>query len=472
MLKNKIHSEIISHLNFEPTAGQLVAMDILANFVVNIKSSSCILLKGYAGTGKTSIVAAFVKTLDKFKIKFELLAPTGRAAKVLSEYSGFNAQTIHKCIYRQKSMNEGLGRFVLNINKLSNAIFIVDEASMLSNTSYDDSAFGSGKLLTDLVDFVKQGNNCRLIIVGDTAQLPPVGMDLSPALNASDLSGLDLDVSEIFLDEVVRQQSESGILFNATQIRNILDTGRNEIPQFNVIDFHDVKRITGGELLEHLAQEYDKGGRDSNVVICYSNKRANRYNNGIRSRILFYDEELSVGDYLMVARNSYFWVEDIPEIGFIANGDIVEVTRIGRRYEEYGFRFADVTIRLLDDNRQQIDVRIILDSLMMDGPSLGAENMKNLFQQISLDYSNIKTQKARLTKIKEDPFFNAMQVKFAYAVTCHKAQGGQWPNIFIDQGFFKPEMISREYLRWLYTAFTRATDKLYLVNFDESFFQQ
>lgn len=470
MLKNSIQNEIVSHLNFNPTLGQMIAVEALANFIVNPKPDSCILLKGYAGTGKTSIIAGYVKALEKLKIKFELLAPTGRAAKVLTDYSGAKAHTIHKCIYRQKNMKEGMGKFVLNYNKLTNAIFIVDEASMLSDFSFEDNVFGSGKLLSDLIEFVRQGNNCRLILVGDTAQLPPVGLDISPALNYSELSNFNLDVKELFLNEVVRQQTDSGILQNATQIRTILDSGIIKTPKFNIEGYNDIKRISGGELLEYLAEEYNKNGREGNVVICYSNKRANRYNNGIRARILFHEEELSAGDYLMVARNSYYWVEDIPEVGFIANGDIVEVTRIGKRYEMYGFQFADITIRLLDDNRQLIDVRIILDSLMMDGPSLGSEHMKNLYQQVAMDYMHIKTHKARLKKIKEDPFFNAMQVKFAYAVTCHKAQGGQWPNIFIDQGFFRPEMINREYLRWLYTAFTRATENVYLVNFDESFF--
>lgn len=469
MVKNQIKSEILSKLSFNPTVGQIDAIESLASFVVNPKPNSCILLKGFAGTGKTSIIAGYVKTLEKLKIKYELLAPTGRAAKVLTEYSGAKAHTIHKCIYRQKNMQEGLGRFVLNFNKQTNAIFIVDEASMLSNASFEDNAFGSGKLLSDLIEFIRQGNNCRLILVGDTAQLPPIGLDISPALDYSELTNFNLDVTEIFLDEVVRQQAESGILHNATQIRTILDSNRIETPKFCVDRFNDVKKITGGELLEYLSDEYNKNGREGNVVICYSNKRANRYNNGIRSRILFHEEELSVGDYLMVARNSYFWVDDMPDIGFIANGDIVEITRIGKRYDMYGFKFADVTIKLLDDNRQLIDVRIILDSLMMDGPSMSSEHMKDLYQQIAQDYMHVK-QKERLKKIKEDPFFNAMQVKFAYAVTCHKAQGGQWPNIFIDQGFFKPEMLTREYLRWLYTAITRATNKVFLVNFDESFF--
>ncbi|MCB8963902.1 MAG: AAA family ATPase [Bacteroidales bacterium] len=471
MLKNQIQTEILSHLDFAPTPGQTIAIGALANFVVTPTPDTCVLLKGYAGTGKTSIIAAYVKTLDKLKVKYELLAPTGRAAKVLTEYSGAKAHTIHKCIYRQKNMHEGVGSFVLNYNKLSNAIFIVDEASMLSNSSFENSAFGSGKLLADLTEFVKQGKNCRLILVGDTAQLPPVGLDLSPALNSNELTDLNLEVTEILLTEVVRQQHNSGILHNATLIRDLLDTGRIASPKFITSSFTDFENINGGELLEHLANEYNKNGKQGNVVICYSNKQANRYNNGIRSRVLYSEEELSVGDYLMVTRNSYFWVADMPEIGFIANGDVVEVTRIGKRYDMYGFRFADVTIRLLDDKQQLVDVRIILDSLMMDGPSLGGEQMKELYQQVALDYAHVKTQKARLTKIKEDPFFNAIQVKFAYAVTCHKAQGGQWPKVFIDQGFFRPEMLTREYLRWLYTAITRATEKVYLVNFDKSFFE-
>ena len=319
MLKNKIQSEILSHLNFNPTLGQIAAIDGLANFVVNPKPDSCILLKGYAGTGKTSIIAGYVKTLEKLKVKFELLAPTGRAAKVLTEYSGAKAHTIHKCIYRQKTMKEGMGKFVLNYNKLTNAIFIVDEASMLSDFSFEDSAFGSGKLLSDLIEFVRQGNNCRLILVGDTAQLPPIGLDISPALNYSELANFNLDVKEFFLNEVVRQQSDSGILHNATLIRTILDSGIIETPKFSVEGFDDIEKITGGELLEYLSEEYNKNGREGNVVVCYSNKRANRYNNGIRSRILFHEEELSVGDYLMVARNSYFWVEDIADISFIAD---------------------------------------------------------------------------------------------------------------------------------------------------------
>jgi len=471
VLKIQIQEDIKSYLGYTPTSGQAAAIDILSDFTLNPDSGKCLLIKGYAGTGKTSLIAGYVKTLQKLKVPFELLAPTGRAAKVLTDYSGIKALTIHKCIYRQKSISEGIGKFVLNLNKLTNAIFIVDEASMISNSSFEDSAFGSGKLLSDMVEFVKQGKNCRLIVVGDTAQLPPVGLDISPALDARELSMFNLDVQEIFLNEVVRQDLGSGILFNATRIRQILDSTAISTPKFDVSTrFKDIERIDGGSIMEYLTEEYSRSNRNSNVVICYSNKQANRYNIAIRSRILFNEEELSVGDYLMVARNNYYWVADNPNIAFIANGEIVEVKRIGKHYNLYGFRFADVTLKLTDEDNQEVDARIILDSLTIDGPSLGSEQMKNLYAAVAQDYQHIKTYRTRLQKIREDPFFNAIQVKFAYAVTCHKAQGGQWPNVFIDQGFFRESMINREYLRWLYTAVTRATSKVYMVNFNDIFF--
>jgi len=470
MLRNRLKDIIVSNIGFRPTPGQEFAVDLLSQFVTQPKSNQCFLLKGYAGTGKTSLIASFVKTLSTFKIPYVLLAPTGRAAKVLSSYCGFPAFTIHKWIYRQKGMKDGVGRFDLNINQLKNAIFIVDEASMLSNSSYEDSIFGSGKLLNDLIEFVNRGLGCRLMIVGDVAQLPPVGLSISPALDAVVLETFDLDVIQADLTEVVRQEEGSGILCNATIIREMLDSDIIEIPTFDLKDFKDIQRLPGAELIETLTYEYDKFGREGNVVLSYSNKRANKYNEGIRSRILWKDEELSVGDSLMVVRNSYFWVEDKPEIGFIANGDIVEVTRIRKHTELYGFRFADVTIKLIDYQNQEIDVKIMLDTLTLEGPSLSMAQNKELYTKISEDYQHVKTRPERLKRIKEDHYFNAIQVKFAYAVTCHKAQGGQWRNVFIDQGFFKDDMISREYLRWLYTALTRATEKVYLVNFDDKFF--
>lgn len=469
MIKTHVVKEIVERLGFAPTVGQLEAINTLSEFTVQPTGNECMLLTGYAGTGKTSLIAAYVKALDKFDINYQLLAPTGRAAKVLAEYSGCNAYTIHKIIYRQQSNTDGFGRFTLNFNKSKNTIFIVDEASMISNQSFDDSAFGSGKLLTDLIEYVKMGKDCKLMLVGDTAQLPPVGLSISPALNPTELEALGFRVRLAELNEVIRQQLDSGILYNATTLRNLIDSSANSYPKFN-LGFTDVERITGGELLEYLADEYAKNGREGNIVICYSNKRANRYNQGIRSKILYYEEELSVGDYLMVARNNYYWVNDRPNIGFIANGEIVRVKRIGKRTELYGFRFADVTLELPDYDYEEFDAKLILDSLFMDGPSLGNESMKQLYQQVMSDYLHLKTKKARMKQLQNDPFFNALQAKFAYAVTCHKAQGGQWPTVFIDQGFFNDNMLTREYLRWLYTAFTRATKKVYLVNFDEKFF--
>ena len=470
MLSNRLKEIIVSNIGFKPTIGQEDTIELLSQFVINPNSNQCFLLKGYAGTGKTSLIASFVKTLATFKIPYVLLAPTGRAAKVLSSYCGFPAFTIHKSIYRQKGMKDGVGKFDLNINLQKNAIFIVDEASMLSNSSYEDSIFGSGKLLNDLIEFVNRGVGCRLMIVGDVAQLPPVGLSISPALDANVLETFDLNVIQADLTEVVRQEEGSGILHNATILREMLDSDIIEIPTFELNNFKDIQRLPGADLIEMLTYEYDKFGREGNVVLSYSNKRANKYNEGIRNRILWKDEELSVGDFLMVVRNSYFWVEDKPEIGFIANGDIVEVTRIRKHSELYGFRFADVTIKLIDYQNQEIDVKILLDTLTLEGPSLTTAQNKELYTKISEDYQHVKTRPDRLKKIKEDHYFNAIQVKFAYAVTCHKAQGGQWRNVFIDQGFFKEDMISREYLRWLYTALTRATEKVYLVNFDDKFF--
>jgi len=469
VIKTHVIKEIVEKLGFAPTVGQLEAINALSEFTVQPNGNECILLKGYAGTGKTSLIAAYVKALDRFGISYQLLAPTGRAAKVLAEYSGCNAYTIHKVIYRQQSSTDGFGRFTLNFNKSKNTIYIVDEASMISNQAFDDSAFGSGKLLSDLIEYVRMGKDCKLMLVGDTAQLPPVGLDISPALNPTELEALGLNVRFAQLNEVIRQQFDSGILHNATAIRELIDSSTNDFPRFN-LDYRDMQRISGGELLEYLSDEYSKNGREGNIVICYSNKRANRYNQGIRSKILYHEEELSVGDYLMVARNNYFWVNDRPNIGFIANGEIVRVKRIGKRNEIYGFRFADVTLELPDYNYEEFDAKLILDSLFMDGPSLGNESMKLLYQQVMADYLHLKTKKARMKQLQNDPFFNALQAKFAYAVTCHKAQGGQWPTVFIDQGFFNDDMLTREYLRWLYTAFTRATQKVYLVNFDEKFF--
>lgn len=471
MQKKHLFGQIITNLGFELTKSQEIAANLITDFIVSPNPKSCFLLKGYAGTGKTSLIASTVKTLASNNLKVVLLAPTGRAAKVLSHYSGYPAYTIHKWIYRQKSLKDASGRFVLDRNLAKNCIFMVDEASMISNNSFDDSVFGSGRLLDDLISFVDDGENCKLMLVGDDAQLPPVKLDISPALNKHELKSLGLDVEEVTLREVVRQVQESGILHNATTVRSILESGKNAIPKFEMVGFKDFERISGSELLDLLESSYSKVGMDETVVLNYSNKRANKYNEGIRGKVLWREEEISQGDYLMVVRNNYFWVENDPDINFIANGDIVEVVRIKGIQEMHGFRFADLKIRLVDYNSRELDVKVLLDTLWVEGPSLTSDQTKTLYESVALDYPDAVGKQSKAKKMKSDPYFNALQVKFAYAVTCHKAQGGQWKNVFIDQGFFKEEMMSKEYLRWLYTAITRATEKVYLVNFDPTFFQ-
>ncbi|HNS30996.1 MAG TPA: AAA family ATPase [Tenuifilaceae bacterium] len=471
MQKNSLRSQIVRNLGFDLTKSQEVAADLLADFFASKNYSQTFVLKGYAGTGKTTLISSCVRSLVVSKVKVVLLAPTGRAAKVLSAYSGYPAYTIHRWIYRKQSEKDGFGKFVLNRNTLKNAVIIVDEASMINNNSFDDSAFGSGRLLDDLVQYVTSGHECKLMLAGDVAQLPPVRLDVSPALDKRVLESMGLDVSEITLGEVVRQAQDSGILYNATRIRNILESGNVEIPKFSLTGYNDIARISGADIIESIESSYSRAGTQDAVVINYSNKRANKYNQGIRSRILWREEELSSGDFLMVVKNSYFWVEDIPEIGFIANGDIVEVIRLYKVREMYGFRFADVLVRLVDYQQQELNVTIILDTLDIEGPSLSVEKSKELYANIAEEYAQIKSKKAKFKAISQDIHFNALQVKFAYAVTCHKAQGGQWKEVYIDQGFFKEDMISREYLRWLYTALTRATDKVYFVNFNPLFFE-
>jgi exodeoxyribonuclease-5 len=470
MQKNSIRNQIIKNLGFDLTSSQEVTSDLLSDFFVSKNYSYCFLLKGYAGTGKTTLISACVRSLVIAKIKVVLLAPTGRAAKVLTSYSGYPAYTIHKWIYRKQSQKDGFGKFVLNRNTLKNTVFIVDEASMISNNSTDDSTFGSGRLLNDLIQYVSSGDGCKLMLVGDLAQLPPVKLAISPALDKSVLQTFGLEVVEITLAEVVRQAKDSGILFNATKIREMLESDNIKIPKFQIEGFNDIVKIEGVDFLESLESSYSRVGSVDTVVVNYSNKRANKYNQGIRNRILWREEELSSGDFLMVVKNNYFWVENIPEVSFIANGDIVEVIRIFKVKELYGFRFADVAVRLIDYQQQELNLTILLDTLEIDGPSLPVEKSKELYNSVSEDYAYIQNRKTRISKINNDVHFNALQVKFAYAVTCHKAQGGQWKEVYIDQGFFREDMINREYLRWLYTALTRASEKVYLVNFNPAFF--
>lgn len=470
MVKETINRLIIRNVGFDLTKGQEIASEFLSQFITSAKERELFLLKGYAGTGKTSIIAACVNALLSLKKKVVLLAPTGRAAKVLSQYSDYPAYTIHRWIYRQRLKADGWGTFILSKNSAKDTVFIVDEASMISNTAMDGSGFGSGRLLEDLLTFVESGSNCKLLLVGDDAQLPPVSLDMSPALDANELEAFGYDVKEITLSEVVRQAESSGILTNATGIRSLLDEFRVEIPKFNVFDFDDVVRLSGSELVESLQSSYSQVGMDESIVIAYSNRRTNKYNQGIRNQILWYEEELSVGDYLMVVRNNYHWAQKLENVNFIANGDVVKVLRIHKVQSLHGFRFAQVTVELVDYQNQELEVTVLLDTLTVEGPSLPMERSDELFQSVMLDYDDIVNKRNRMAKVKADPYFNALQIKYAYAITCHKSQGGQWKHVYIDQAFFRPEMMTREYLRWLYTAFTRATEKVFLVNFNEEFF--
>ncbi|MDR3251060.1 MAG: AAA family ATPase [Tannerella sp.] len=464
MIKDFIRQKIADFFPFEPTVEQALALNILSDFLVSTERGGVLLFKGYAGTGKTSLLAATVKMMDSLSQKTVLLAPTGRAAKVFSEYSGHSAFTIHKKIYRQKTFSNEFSGFSLSDNLHKSTIFIVDEASMISNDSAGGSVFGSGRLLDDLVKYVYSGDNCRLILMGDSAQLPPVSLTESPALNADYLKRYNLETTEIQLTQVVRQQSDSGILFNATSIRNALRSGEIDIyPNIAVSNFADIKKINGDELIEEISSAYGRDGIDETMVICRSNKNANIYNNGIRNRILYREEEISSGDRLMVVKNNYAQNKGHDDIDFIANGEIVQVMRVRRSEELYGFRFCNVLARFAD-YETEIEIKIILDTLASESPSLSKEQNDRLFTAIMEDYSEISLRQERMRKIKENPYYNAVQVKYAYAVTCHKAQGGQWSNVFLDVGYVTEEMLGEDFYRWLYTAFTRATKRLYLVN--------
>jgi len=470
MLNDHIKNCILKNLEHIPTDGQNKLIEKLSDFILDDDSRKIFLLKGYAGTGKTTVISALVKATTELNIRSLLLAPTGRAAKVLSSYSQKSAFTIHKKIYRQKSTKDGFGTFILNANLYSNTLFIVDEASMISNYSNDLSIFGSGRLLNDLLDYVYNDKKCKLILIGDTAQLPPVGIDISPALDVDVLSSFNFKVQEIILTEVLRQSKESGVLFNATEVRANISSSKIEFPKILIDEFSDIESIAGNDLIENINDSYDKYGLENTIIITRSNKRANQYNKGIRSKILWREEEIAVGDFIMVVKNNYFWISDNEDIDFIANGDIAEIIQIKKYSERYGFRFADVVLRFIDYNNVEVTCKIILDTLDINSAALSNDDNKKLFYNITEDYSEIKRKKAKYEMVKTNPFFNALQVKFAYAVTCHKAQGGQWKSVFVDHGYISDDMIDIEFLRWLYTAFTRPTEKLYLVNFNKKFF--
>ena len=398
--------------------------------------------------------------------KTTLLAPTGRAAKVFSSYSGKSAHTIHKCIYRQKSIMDN-ATFTLSENRAQNTLFIVDEASMISNDG------SSGGLLDDLIEFVYSGRGCSMLLLGDTAQLPPVGEVESPALTNSYLRSMFLDVTAVELKQVMRQLNDSGILYNATMLRQrIEEEDTYDLPQIAFKGFDDICNVQGEELIEAIETSYNKAGMDETIILCRSNKRANVYNEGIRRRILYREEELSRGDMLMIVKNNYYWREQLgkedktilEKLDFIANGDIAEIIRVHGTEEMYGFRFADVTLSLIDYEDCEIDVKIMLNTLTSESPSLTREENEKLFNAVWEDYPEIRSKRKRMEEIRKNPYYNALQVKYGYAVTCHKAQGGEWKRVFIDQGYISEDMISPDYYRWLYTAFTRASEKLHLVN--------
>ncbi|MDD6379211.1 MAG: AAA family ATPase [Prevotella sp.] len=476
MLEDEITYRILKEFPFEPTGEQRAALRTFAAFLTDRDSRAAMILRGSAGTGKTVLASAIVRAMTLLKQKVVLLAPTGRAAKVFALNSGHEALTIHRKIYRERSFSGPSGAFNLNDNLHADTLFIVDEASMVSNSGHESSAFGSGRLLDDLIRYVYQGRNCRLLMVGDRAQLPPVGETESPALSADILGAYGLKVHECDLNEVVRQGSSSGILYNATNIRRLIsgydgsslalsDAASSLLEQIKVdVSFPDVVVVPGDELIEQLGSSYGTAGLDDTIVITRSNKRANIYNQGIRNTILDREEALSTGDILMVVRNKYLDPKLKAPVPFIANGDRGIVRRVSNYRDLYGFHFADISLEFPDYDNFELDTTVILDTLTSESPALTREQNEQLFNAVMEDYADVPLKSERMKHIREDSYYNALQVKFGYAVTCHKAQGGQWTDVYIDQGYMTDEMVTPDYLHWLYTAFTRATGHLYLVN--------
>lgn len=472
--KGDLGAFILKNFPHNPTFEQEVVVSRWENFLLSRDKDTLFLLTGYAGTGKTSLVGALVKSMQQLKQPVVLMAPTGRAAKVFSTYAETPAYTIHRRIYRQKSLESE--DFQVNVNLHKHTLFIVDEASMIANDGLSGATFGTGRLLDDLIQYVYSGDGCRLLLIGDSAQLPPVGEELSPALMPSVLSGYGLTVTSANLHEVVRQVEDSGILWNATYLRQLLvEQDVFSFPVLHLEGFADIKTVSGAELIEALEQSYYEVGTDETIVVTRSNKRANIFNQGIRGRILGYEEQLCSSDRVIIAKNNYFWLDngDNGQVengerknkdAFIANGDMALIRRMRNQREVYGFQFADATLSLLDHEEQEVDVTLILDTLLSEAPALTREQQEALFTSVWEDYPEITNKRDRMKKIKEDVFYNALQIKYAYAVTCHKAQGGQWQHVYIDQGYVTEEMLSPDYFRWLYTAITRATDKVFLIN--------
>ena len=514
MVVDELKYKILQQFGFPPTQEQANALDVFARFLTDRNPQVVMILRGSAGTGKTSLSGAIVRTLQAIRQKVMLLAPTGRAAKVFSLNSGTPAYTIHRRIYREKSFSGVDGQFNLNDNLFTDTLFMVDEASMIANLGLGGMSFGSGCLLDDLVHFVYQGRNDRLMLIGDKAQLPPVGEEESPALNAAMLQGYGLTVYECDLNEVLRQSEQSGILYNATMIRQMITHDDiTQLPKIRFSGFSDIKPMPGAELIEALADSYHHVGLDDTIVVTRSNKRANIFNQGIRNMVLDREEELSQGDILMIVKNNYYWMEeerkkikeseerrvkseetefgggresqfnslanhkvqssnlkvqsnDIP--AFLANGDRAKVLKVRRRIDLYGFRFATLLLQFPDYGNYELEATVLLDTLTSEAPALTHEQQEQLFHQIEDDYQDVPLKADRMKAIRQDQFYNALQVKFAYAVTCHKAQGGQWAHVYVDQGYMTDDMLTPDYIHWLYTAFTRATEMLYLVNWPET----
>ena len=507
MIIDELKYKILQQFGFPPTQEQAHALEVFAEFLTDRDPHAVMILRGSAGTGKTTLSGAIVRTLKEIHQKVMLLAPTGRAAKVFSLNSGSPAYTIHRRIYREKSFSGVEGQFNLNDNLYTDTLFMVDEASMIANMGLGGMSFGSGCLLDDLVHFVYQGRNDRLLLIGDKAQLPPVGEEESPALHAAMLEGYGLKVYECDLNEVLRQSEKSGILYNATMIRQMITHDDiTQLPKIHFAGYSDIKPMPGAELIEALADSYHHVGLDDTIVVTRSNKRANIFNQGIRNMVLDREEELSQGDILMIVKNNYYWMEEerkkikekeieerrvksegtesgtathkvqsskfqvqsneIP--AFLANGDRAKVLKVRRRIDLYGFRFATLLLQFPDYGNYELEATVLLDTLTSEAPALTHEQQEQLFHQIEEDYQDIPLKADRMKAIRQDQFFNALQVKFAYAVTCHKAQGGQWAHVYVDQGSMTDDMLNPDYIHWLYTAFTRATEMLYLVNWPET----
>ncbi|TLX71508.1 AAA family ATPase [Labilibacter sediminis] len=472
MINKHLISTIGKYFQHDPTHSQREAISLFSDFLTSHNEQSVFLLKGYAGTGKTSLVSSFVNALDELKFKMVLMAPTGRAAKIFSGFSGKSAFTIHKVIYRQKTSNDGFGTFNVSKNLKPETIFFVDEASMISGFSGEYSGFGTGNLLEDLLNFVFEGRNCKLVLIGDSAQLPPVGNSESPALDKDTLEYYGANVTECFLSDVVRQSEESGILYSSSGLRFDIESEDvlSELPKFDIEGFKDIERLTGEELIEKISDSYDNYGMDETLIVNRSNKRTNLYNKGIRNSILYKEEEITVGDFVLVVKNNYHWLKDNKEVDFIANGDIAEVVRIKGYEELYGKRFVNCVVRLIDYKELEVDVKLMLDVLNMDTPGLSQKEQEQFFYEVMEDYTELSPKRKQYEAVKNNEYYNALQVKFAYAMTCHKSQGGQWKVVFVDPGFVPEENVNRDYYRWLYTAFTRCTEKLYLVNFKDEYF--